>query len=142
MPCVLTPRLRSQAVLHSRKLHAMGWVANHDGNLSIRLTGNRLLITGTGISKADIDDDALVVVDFDGKVLEGRKKPFSELELHLCAYHARDDVGGVGCSGRWQRRDDGERRRGRRRNRSSGGRWRCSAFCLCFRCSGCSVKRK
>jgi len=95
MPCVLTPRLRSQAVLHSRKLHAMGWVANHDGNLSIRLTGNRLLITGTGISKADIDDAALIVVGFDGKVIEGRKKPFSELELHLCAYQARDDIGAV-----------------------------------------------
>jgi len=95
MPTVLSPRLRSQAVLHSRKLFSMGWVANHDGNLSIRLTGDRLLITATGISKADIDDASLLIVDFDGKVLEGRKKPFSEIELHLAAYKARDDIGAV-----------------------------------------------
>lgn len=94
-PQVLTPRLRTQAVLHSKKLHAMGWVANHDGNLSVRVAGARLLITATGISKADIDDAALLVTDLDGKVLEGRKKPFSELELHIAAYKARDDVGAV-----------------------------------------------
>lgn len=92
MSLVLTPRLRSQVVLHSRKLHQMGWVANHDGNLSVRVTGDRLLITATGISKLDIDDAALLLVDMDGKVLEGRKKPFSELELHIAAYKAREDV--------------------------------------------------
>ncbi|MGC4115781.1 MAG: class II aldolase/adducin family protein [Myxococcales bacterium] len=92
---VLTPRLRAQAVLHSKKLHAMGWVANHDGNLSIRVSGDRLLITATGISKADIDDPALLITDLEGKVLEGRKKAFSELELHIAAYKVRDDVGAV-----------------------------------------------
>jgi L-fuculose-phosphate aldolase len=95
MPHVLTPRLRSQVVLHSRKLHQMGWVANHDGNLSVRISGKRLLISATGISKADIDDAALLITDLDGKVLEGRKKPFSELELHIAAYQVRDDVGAV-----------------------------------------------
>ncbi len=92
MPSVLTPKLRSQLVLHSRKLHAMGWVANHDGNISVRLTGSRLLITATALSKADIDDAALLVVDFSGKVLEGRRKPFSELDLHLACYQARPKV--------------------------------------------------
>lgn len=95
MPQVLTPRLRSQVVLHSRKLHAMGWVANHDGNVSLRLSGDRLLMTATGLSKADIDDGALIITDLEGRVLEGRKKPFSELELHIAAYRARDDVGAV-----------------------------------------------
>ncbi len=92
MPSVLTPKLRSQLVLHSRKLHAMGWVANHDGNISVRLNGSRLLITATAISKADIDDAALLVVDFNGKVLEGRRKPFSELDLHLACYQTRPKV--------------------------------------------------
>jgi len=31
----------------------------------------------------------LLIVDLAGKVLEGRRKPFSELELHLQAYRAR-----------------------------------------------------
>ncbi len=70
----------------------MGWVANHDGNISLRLTGKRLLITPTAYSKLDVDDGSLIIVDMNGKVLEGRKKPFSELELHLAAYRARPEV--------------------------------------------------
>lgn len=92
MPSPPLPRLRADLVATSRRLHQMGWVANHDGNLSVRLTGDRLLITPTAVSKLDVDDAMLIIVDLDGKVLEGRKKPFSELELHLAAYRSRPEV--------------------------------------------------
>ena len=92
MPVAPLPKVRAELVATSRRLHAMGWVANHDGNVSVRLTGQRLLITPTAYSKLDVDDASLIIVDLDGKVLEGRKKPFSELELHLAAYRARPEV--------------------------------------------------
>ena len=92
MPVAPLPKIRSELVAASRRLHQAGWVANHDGNISVRLNGKRLLITPTAYSKADVDDGALIIVDLDGKVLEGRKKPFSELELHLAAYRARPEV--------------------------------------------------
>jgi L-fuculose-phosphate aldolase len=92
MPVPPLPKVRAELVAASRALHQRGWVANHDGNLSLRLTGQRLLITPTAYSKADVDDASLIIVDLDGKVLEGRKKPFSELELHLAAYRARPEV--------------------------------------------------
>jgi L-fuculose-phosphate aldolase len=91
MPVAPLPKVRSELVAASRRLHHMGWVANHDGNLSVRLTGNRLLITPTAYSKLDVDESSLIIVDLDGKVLEGRKKPFSELELHLAAYRVRPE---------------------------------------------------
>jgi L-fuculose-phosphate aldolase len=92
MPFSPLPKLRAELVATSRRLHQMGWVANHDGNASVRLKGNRYLITPTAYSKLDVDDASLLVVDEAGKVLEGRKKPFSELELHLAAYRARPEV--------------------------------------------------
>lgn len=92
MPVPPLPKLKAQLVATSRALHRRGWVANHDGNVSVRLTGERLLITPTAVSKADVDEGMLLVVDFSGKVLEGRRKPFGELELHLAAYRARPDV--------------------------------------------------
>jgi L-fuculose-phosphate aldolase len=92
MPSPPLPRLRAELVAASRRLHQMGWVANHDGNLSVRLTGDRLLITPTAVSKRDVDDTMLIIVDMQGRVLEGRRKPFSELELHLAAYRARPEV--------------------------------------------------
>ena len=92
MPVAPLPKVRSELVATSRRLHQMGWVANHDGNISLRLRGDRLLITPTGSSKLDVDDGSLIIVDLNGKVLEGRKKPFSELELHLAAYRARPEI--------------------------------------------------
>lgn len=92
MPSPPLPRLRAELVAVSRRLHQMGWVANHDGNASVRLTGDRLLITPTAVSKIDVDDSMLIIVDLNGKVLEGRRKPFSELELHLAAYRARPEI--------------------------------------------------
>lgn len=86
------PKLRADVVHTSHRMHENGWVANHDGNVSVRLKGERFLITCTAVSKRDIDDAALLVVDAQGKVLEGRRKPFSELELHLAAYRARPEV--------------------------------------------------
>lgn len=92
MPVAPLPKVRAELVATSRRLHAMGWVANHDGNVSLRLTGKRFLITPTAYSKLDVDEASLIVVDEAGKVLEGRKKPFSEMELHLAAYRARPEV--------------------------------------------------
>jgi L-fuculose-phosphate aldolase len=86
------PKLRSQLVATSRKLHTMGWVANHDGNVSVRLTGGRYLCTPTAISKADVDDASLIIVNEKGELVEGRRKPFSEWDLHAAAYAARPDV--------------------------------------------------
>lgn len=92
MPVPPLPKVRADLAATSRRLHQLGWVANHDGNLSVRLTGDRLLITPTAVSKANVDEGMLLVVDYDGKVLEGRRKPFSELELHLAAFRARPEV--------------------------------------------------
>jgi L-fuculose-phosphate aldolase len=92
MPVAPLPKLRAELVATSRRLHAMGWVANHDGNVSVRLHGNRLLMTPTALSKLDVDDGSLIIVNLEGKVLEGRRKPFSELDLHLAIYRARPAV--------------------------------------------------
>ncbi len=92
MPVAPLPRVRAALVAVSRRLHQNGWVANHDGNVSLRLTGDRLLITPTAVSKAAVDESMLLVVDLEGKVLEGRRKAFGELELHLAIYRARPEA--------------------------------------------------
>lgn len=95
MPQPPLPKLRAELVKVSRRLHQMGWVANHDGNVSVRLTGERFLITPTAVSKLDVDESMLLVVDAAGKVLEGRRRPFSELDLHFAIYKARPEVDAV-----------------------------------------------
>ena len=45
------PALKRQMVSLSHRVWDRGWVANHDGNLSVRLAGSRILATPTSFSK-------------------------------------------------------------------------------------------
>lgn len=86
---------RLELVRAAHRLHADGFVANHDGNLTARSRGDRLLATPTAISKAAMREEWIVVVDLAGSLLEGRRKPFGELDLHLACYSARPELGAV-----------------------------------------------
>ena len=79
------------------KMWQLGWVAANDGNVSIRLEDGTFLATPTGISKSFITPDKLVIIDGEGKVLEGAPgyKPSSEIKMHLRCYQERPDVGAV-----------------------------------------------
>ncbi len=80
----------------ARYLHAAGWVANHDGNVSLRLSdGKRFLATPTALSKRVVEGHDTVTVDIEGKVLSGRRKIFGEWHLHAACYGARSDVNAV-----------------------------------------------
>lgn len=79
----------------STALWERGWVANHDGNVTVRLEDGRLLATPTAVSKRLIRPDDVIVLSPEGKLLEGQRlggKPFSELHLHLRAFAERPDV--------------------------------------------------
>ncbi len=87
------PPLRAQVAAIGRQLHAAGWVANHDGNVTAR-DGTRYLATPTATSKRLIGDRDLIELDGKGAVV-GSGKVFGEIGLHLCVYERRPDVGCV-----------------------------------------------
>lgn len=87
--------LRKEVVDTSRLLFERGWVANHDGNITVRLTDNCFLATPTATSKGDVSDSLLIEVDRQGKRLSGTARPFSEFNLHMAVYERRDDVKAV-----------------------------------------------
>jgi L-fuculose-phosphate aldolase len=88
-------QLRQQLAATSQRIWERGWVANHDGNLSVRLKRGRYLCTPTGLSKAALRPELMLVVDESGKVVVGDLRPFSELPLHLAYYQARPDAEAV-----------------------------------------------
>lgn len=94
-PILDEEQLRREVVETSRRMHRNGWVANHDGNISARLSGGRLLCTPTAVSKGDVAPEWLIVVDSEGTVVQGNRRSFSELRLHRAAYAARSDIGVV-----------------------------------------------
>ncbi len=72
-------------------------LTSNDGNISIRLDRERVLITAAGICKGRMDSDDLLVVDLTGRVMGAAKgrKPSSETPMHLEAYKQRPDVRAV-----------------------------------------------
>jgi len=87
--------LREEIISVAHTIHTRGWVANHDGNITVRRGPNRFLATPTAVSKAAVDHGNLIEVDGHGKRLSGTAKPFSELSLHFPVYERRDDVNAV-----------------------------------------------
>jgi L-fuculose-phosphate aldolase len=88
-------RARAELVDYAQRLHARGWVANHDGNVTARLEPGRYLATPTATSKAEVRAEDLLIVDESGARVSGRKKPFGEIGLHLTVYRNRPDANAV-----------------------------------------------
>lgn len=79
-----------------RRLWQRGLISGTDGNLSVRLRGDRILATVSGVPKGDLKREHLVEMSLDGSVISrSRYKPSSEIKMHLVAYQLRPDVGAV-----------------------------------------------
>ena len=78
-----------------RRLYERGLVAGPDGNVSVRLPDGSIVVTPSGMSKVDVTPDDLVLVDPEGRVLDGKGNPSSELRMHLRIYERRADVSAV-----------------------------------------------
>jgi L-fuculose-phosphate aldolase len=90
-------QLRRDIVEIGRRLWARGFVASNDGNISVRLPGDRLLMTPTSVSKGFMTPEMMVITDMDGRLLAGEpgRKASSEILMHLVAYRHRPDVSAV-----------------------------------------------
>lgn len=88
-------RLRTEVASYARLLHQQGWVANHDGNVSVRDAPGEFLCTPTAYSKRLVRPEDVLLVDVAGKLRAGRRKVFGEWHLHRALYQARPDAHAV-----------------------------------------------
>lgn len=89
-------RLREEVVRYGNLLIERGLVTGTGGNISVRLPGNEgMLITPSGMPYAEITPEDIVVVDWEGNPVGGRRKPSIERLMHLAIYRHRADVGAV-----------------------------------------------
>lgn len=77
---------------YGRKMSAAGLSHGTAGNISIydKKTG-LMAITPSGVNYFDITAEDIVILDLDGNVIEGSRKPSSESGLHLGFYRANKD---------------------------------------------------
>lgn len=86
---------RRQIVHYSHKVHAGGYVSATDGNLSVRLDADHVLITPSSLRKEDMTVDAPLVINMDGEPVADTRRPSTEHKVHLEAYRQRPDVQAV-----------------------------------------------
>ena len=84
-----------EMVLVCRRLYERGLIAGPDGNVSIRIGPDRILVTPAGMSKVDVTPDDLVELSLDGSRERGRRCASSEVAVHLRIYERRPDVQAV-----------------------------------------------
>lgn len=90
--------LRQEIVQIGRMMYDKGLLSGFEGNLSVRLSGDRILSTPSALHKGLLRPEQLLIVDMEGHVIgyqtEARRglRPTSELPMHLEAYHRRPDV--------------------------------------------------
>jgi L-ribulose-5-phosphate 4-epimerase len=90
--------LREQVVTCTRLL-AYAEILDYSGHVSARVPGqDRLLIQPRDASRAGLAPEDLLIVDFEGTVVEGDGVPVVEWPIHAGAYRARPDVAVV-CHG-------------------------------------------
>ncbi|MCS7098249.1 MAG: class II aldolase/adducin family protein [Candidatus Methanomethyliaceae archaeon] len=87
--------LRKELVKCMKYLHTKGLISGIGGNASVRLSENEVLITPSGLLKAELHPSDIVKIDMNGNVLSGFLKPSREGKLHIAIYRARPDVSAI-----------------------------------------------
>src|SRR5688572_27544684 len=87
--------LRADIVEVGRRMYARGYTASNDGNISVRLDTERLLMTPKSVCKGFMTPDMMCTTDMEGRKLQGDRDPSSEMLMHLEVYRRRPDVQAV-----------------------------------------------
>jgi L-fuculose-phosphate aldolase len=88
-------QLRADIVEIGRRMYARGYTASNDGNISVRLGPDRLLMTPKSVCKGFMTPDMMCITDLEGRKLQGDRDPSSETLMHLEVYRQRPDVQAV-----------------------------------------------
>ena len=88
-------QLRADIVEVGRRMYARAYTASNDGNISVRLGPDRLLMTPKSVCKGFMTPDMMCITDLEGRKIQGDRDPSSEILMHLEVYRQRPDVQAV-----------------------------------------------
>ena len=86
---------RREICIVGRWMYQREYIVACEGNVSVRLSDGRILATPTCMNKGLLEPADLVVLDPEGRQIEGSRKVSSEVLMHLLFYRMRPDVHAV-----------------------------------------------
>lgn len=84
-------KLKKELIEYGKLCGEKNMTPGISGNISARCSDG-ILITVSGSANGYLSEDDFVLIDFDGNVIEGDKKPSSEKMLHIEYYKQRPDI--------------------------------------------------
>lgn len=79
----------------SAMLFAKGLVSGKDGNISVRISADEMLVTPSGVCKAFLEPEMILRQRFDGTVVEGELRSTREAGMHSRLYELRPEIGAI-----------------------------------------------
>lgn len=93
---LLVQKLREEVIKAGLKLKEYGLITLTGGNVSGRDTQTGLIaITPSGMEYDKLTLEDIVIVDLDGNIIDGERKPSTDLITHLQIYRAKDNINGI-----------------------------------------------
>lgn len=86
--------LKQEIIKYGKLAGEKNYTPGISGNISIRV-GDKILITTSGSANGYLEQDDIVLIDFDGKIADGTKKPSSEKMLHIEFYKQRPEINSI-----------------------------------------------
>lgn len=86
---------KKEVIKAGMKLDRYGLIALSGGNVSYRMPSGEILVTPSGMIYEDMVTSDVLVVDLDGKVLEGNRRASVDTQALLHIFRNRPDVNAV-----------------------------------------------
>lgn len=84
--------LRKSIVKYGKFLYEKNYLVASFGNISTRREDELFIVTPTGKRIGELLEEELIVVDKNGRIIEGNLEPTMDLKMHLNVYVIRQDV--------------------------------------------------
>ncbi len=88
-------RLRKSICNIGKLCYERNFIVAADGNISVRMSDDTLLITPTGAMKGFLEPHHIAHVDMTGKAVDQGPRASSEIGIHLTSYEERADIRAV-----------------------------------------------
>jgi L-fuculose-phosphate aldolase len=92
---MLYEEVRRDVAEGARQMVLRGLSHMTSGNVTARAGEGLFAVTPTGMDHASLTPEDIVIINAAEEVIDGRRKPTSEVPMHLSVYKARPDVGGI-----------------------------------------------
>lgn len=89
-------QIKEEAYQANRQLPALGLVLFTFGNVSVADRNQKVFaIKPSGVPYEKLSPDNMVIVDFEGKLIEGNLRPSSDTNTHAVLYKYWEDIGAI-----------------------------------------------